>query len=96
MKREILCMSCVPKPMGLKLMHTEAGDPMLVNPYPGEHQKVIKGRAKKQYICDRCGNDIYEETECVASSIWADYGGIPYYPWETAYITFQKGEVDGV
>jgi hypothetical protein len=96
MKREIRCMNCVPKPMGLKLMHTEAGDPILVNPYPGEHQKVIKGRAKTMYLCDSCGIAINKGDECLASSIWADYGGIPYYPWETQCITFQKGDVDDV
>lgn len=96
MKREILCMSCVPKPMGLKLIHTQAGDPILVNPYPGEHQKVIKGIAKNHYQCDRCNETIREGEMCVASSLWADYGGIPYFPWETQYITFQKGGIDGV
>jgi hypothetical protein len=95
MKREILCMGCVPKPMGLKLIYSEAGDPALVNPYPGEHQKGIKGRAKADYTCDRCNIFIFKGDECVAHSIWADYGGIQYSPWETGYITFQKGDGDG-
>lgn len=92
MKREILCLTCIPKPMGLKLMNSPAGDPVLVDPYPGEHQKVLKGIAKAQYICDRCGDTILKGTECIASSIWADYGGIPYHPWENEYITFNEGD----
>jgi hypothetical protein len=90
MKREILCMKCVPKPMGLKLIDNQAGDPVLVDPYPGEHQKILRGFAKKQFICDRCGEVILVNQECLTSSIWADHGGIPYYPWETQYITFLR------
>ena len=77
MKRQIVCNKC--KDSLRKLFPTDM-------PYPGEHVKLVKGKAKKDFMCDRCGCDINATDNCWAVSIWADYGGIPYYEWEDEYL----------
>ena len=79
MKREIICEKCEVKKR--KLFPNE-------NPYPGEHIKFVKGKAEKELICDGCTdyNPIHKGENCCAVSIWADYGGIPYYQWESQFI----------
>lgn len=81
MKREIICEKCEGETR--KLFPN-------ANPYPGEHVKFVKGKAKKDLICDSCADEltaILEGDDCCAFSIWADYGGIPYYEWEHEFIT---------
>lgn len=74
MKREIVCITCREKL--LKLFPTD-------KPYPLEHVKFVDGIAKKGFVCDQCGREINEAENCTACSIWADYGGVPYFEWET-------------
>ena len=57
-----------------------------VDCYPGEHSKIVKGKALRNYYCDLCGKNIDHDKECYAVSFWADYGGIQYYEWEHEYI----------
>jgi hypothetical protein len=76
MKREILCPACA----------AEMCKAFPDNPYPGEHVKFQGGKAKSDYRCDQCGEPINAEEDCACMSIWADYGGGPYYPWEKEFI----------
>ena len=77
MVRKILCKKC--EADSKKLFPTES-------PYPGEHVKFVTGLAKRDMMCDDCGKDIIEEENICGFSIFADYGGIPYYPWEEDYL----------
>ena len=77
MKQQIVCKKC--EPSLRKLFPTDT-------PYPGEHVKFVSGKAKRDFLCDRCGCDINATDSCHAVSTWADYGGIPYYEWETEYL----------
>jgi hypothetical protein len=78
MKQEIICKECLPNLQ--TLFPTD-------NPYPGEHVKLVEGKAKNNFICDQCGKEIVAEDKCVAFSVWADYGGVPYYNWEGKYLS---------
>lgn len=80
MKREILCSKCEPELRALFPTDT---------PYPGEHVKFVNGKANKDLICDQCGQPIKTNDNCVAMSMWADYGGIPYYEWEPEYLRME-------
>lgn len=84
MKREIVHRNCEP---GFSY-HIIDGYKFAfrAEPYPGEHVRLYRGIAKRQFICDNCGETIEEGKDCTAVSIWADYGGIPYYPWESEYV----------
>jgi hypothetical protein len=86
MKREILCLDCKPKSLGLIVVDDKYGHTLIVDPCPGEHQKVIKGTALKPFVCDRCNKPIDSGDECYASSIWVDNRGGQYYSWENNYI----------
>jgi len=77
MKQEILCLTC--KGVLRKLFPTDT-------PYSGEHVKFVDGQAIKDFICDYCGKKINKDANCCAFSIWAEYHGIPYYPWESEYL----------
>ena len=77
MKREILCQSCEEKVR--KLFPVES-------PYPGEHIKLVNGKSLKNMVCDGCDKFIIEGEAVCAFSIWADYGGVPYYSWESDFI----------
>jgi len=77
MKREIVCITCREKL--LNLFPTD-------NPYPLEHVKFVDGKARKEFFCDHCGREINTTEKCTAVSIWADYGGIPYFEWEPDYL----------
>lgn len=72
MKREILCEKCA--------------DMTNLPTFPEEHWKFISGKAKSNFKCDADDCEIKPGQIAVAMSIWADYGGIPYYPWETEYL----------
>ncbi len=82
MKQDILCPDCAKERR--ELHKTD-------NPYPGEHIKFMKGIAKKDMLCDGCAvkTPIKKGDPCVAYSSWADYGCIPYYQWESEFITPQ-------
>ena len=43
--------------------------------YPREWFVRINGTAKKDYLCDYCGEDIRTGDECAAESMGAEYGG---------------------
>ena len=79
MKQEILCSEC-----DIYLRALFENEP----PLDGEHVKFVHGRAKKTMFCDGCvyPREIKRGDSCTAFSLWADYGGIPYYPWEQDYI----------
>jgi len=74
MKREIICNKCRDDLLGS------------LGEYPGEHYKWEQGKSLKDLVCDNCGNPIPQGVLCYALSIWADYGGAPYYPWEYEYL----------
>ena len=76
MKQQIICIPCSKE---LKFLHRK-------HAYQGEHIKFVSGRANNVYRCDHCGKTINFLDNCVAESIWADHGRIPYYPWEHDYI----------
>jgi len=86
MKREILCPDCREsrlKLCGLEYSHESR---ILFDPYPGEHIKIIKGRANRHFLCDICNKQIETDDDCFAVSTYADYGGMPYYEWEHEYV----------
>lgn len=87
MKREILCLPCAER-----VSRTITGckvsdfDGRIVDPYPGEHSKFLKGVLHCHCYCDNCSDPLYPGNEAIALSIWADNRGIPYYPWEQEYL----------
>ena len=52
----------------------------------GEWFKRVRGSAKKDMVCDWCGDDIKEGGDCAAESMGVYGRGIPYYKWEHEYI----------
>lgn len=90
MKREILCLNCAAerfKRYGLAYVPKLQA---IVDPYPREHVKYLRGISKGDFFCDACASlkPINKGDECFAVSTWADYGGLPYYEWEYEFITF--------
>jgi len=83
MKREILCKACAKSLR--KLFSTEST-------YPGEHVKFVSGLCKFNYICDGCATPIGALEPATAYSSWADYGGIPYFEWESESLLIKSGE----
>ena len=77
MKQEIVCSSC--RKELRELFPTDT-------PYPMEHVKFVDGRAKADYLCDQCGDEILPFQHCTAFSIWADHGTQSYYEWEDKYV----------
>jgi hypothetical protein len=77
MKQEILCPACA-----TEIRRTFPTD----NPSPGEHIKFVSGNVAYRAMCDCCCDFIEQGSPCTAFSSWADYGGIPYYPWEHEFI----------
>lgn len=87
MRREIRC--CKEELPKMELQHginSNTGDPIIFNPYPGEHSKTIKGKAKHSMTCDWCGKQINQGDEVYAVTMWMDDVGLPYYPWEDKYL----------
>jgi len=80
MKQEILCNDC----------KNNLIEKNVFTPSPKEHVKFTPGKARRNFFCDSCYKHIYVKNKCFALSIWADYGGVPYYPWESEYI-----DIDG-
>lgn len=74
MKREILCLPCRRDLIG-KLPAAA-----------GEHVKFALGRLTVNCLCDACCARLEPGTEAYAVSMWADYGGGGYYPWEHEFI----------
>jgi hypothetical protein len=88
MKREILCLKCAAERSKRHgLIHVPELQ-AIVDPFPGEHVKYVRGISKSNFFCDACAtiNIINPGEECFAISTWADYGGIPYFEWEDEYI----------
>jgi hypothetical protein len=83
MKQEILCTKC--EESTRKQFPNES-------PYPGEHVKFVSGKANEDFICDHCNTEISEDENCCAFSIWADYGGQPYFEWESNFIKKEQDE----
>ena len=79
MKRQIICEKCAKE--SKRMFPTEI-------PYPGEHVKFVSGIALHDYRCDGCVEiiEIKKGDKCTAFTIWADYGGQPYYEWETKFL----------
>lgn len=80
MKREIICLNCY-----LKADKTE-------NPFDDEHVKFVFGNSLSDFICDLCGVEININDKCCARTIWADYTGSSYVPWEGQYVFQQNCE----
>lgn len=59
-----------------------------IGKHAGEHVKLVKGKALKDFLCDSCvpATTISKGEHCSAVSIWTDRMPIPYYPWEHDYI----------
>ena len=83
MKRLIVCSSCEVKQH--KLFPVES-------PYPGEHVKFVSGTALSSFVCDDCDSPINVGESACAISMWADYGGVPYFPWESESIAMAAAE----
>jgi len=78
-KRDIRCKAC-------------ADDLVrLVGNYPDEHVKVVKGIARKEYMCDGCfpAKMLLMGITVYAVSLWSDEStrrGMGYYEWEHEFI----------
>jgi len=81
MVRKILCKKCEEE--SRKLFPTSS-------PYPGEHIKFVQGTIKRACFCDNCDTHIHTKDQVCAMSIYADYGGIPYFEWEDEYLIIEK------
>jgi hypothetical protein len=79
MKREINCPKCA------------ESCKQLIGKYKGEHIKIQEGKAKAPFICDQCAALIDPGDPCVCVSVWADYGGIQYFPWESEAMELTNG-----
>ena len=92
MKREILCVPCsehIRKVItGLHFVELTEGRSIIVDPYPGEHSKFVFGKVRPYVTirCDHCNQRLFVDTDACALSIWADYGGGPYYEWEDDFL----------
>ena len=96
MKREIRCCEC--RNSILKRYKLQPSDDVVtvIDPYPEEHIKIVRGTAIIYCMCDTCGKEISPGDECFAVSTWADYGGTHYYEWEEEYINIPaERKVDG-
>ena len=80
MKRNIICPKCAAEIMAR---------PNWENPYEREHRKIVKGIALADFLCDNCGceTELPKGSVIFAESIWVDYDGVPYFPWESEYLT---------
>lgn len=85
MKREILCPTCT-KTTSQAITGCRIEGSQIVDPYPGEHAKFRAGVLVRSCVCDSCGIELKPGENATALSIWADYGGVPYYPWEAEYL----------
>ena len=84
MKREILCDPCAQRTT-LTITGCKFVEGQIMHPYPGEHKKFVTGTLTRSCLCDSCSKKLEAGNEATALSIWADYGGIPYYPWESEF-----------
>lgn len=81
MKRELQCRECAEH---LKNVFNKT-------PAPGEHVKYVEGVLKLSgLICDFCGRPLEVGKNVYCMSIWADYGGVPYYQWEHEYVIYKE------
>lgn len=86
MKREILCEKCENVfSSRLGLVYDEHTG-RIIDPYPGEHIKIVGGKSTKPMLCDQCATYIATSEKCFAVSIWTDFMGHIYYPWESEYL----------
>lgn len=73
MKCEIVCLEC--KDQLREMFPTD-------NPFPGEHINLKKGKALKEYICDKCNAGIDEGELCYAFSVWTDQQERLNWEWD--------------
>jgi hypothetical protein len=85
MKREIACPPCAQN-IAKAVTGSRFVDGQIVDPYPGEHARFQSGKLTRHCVCDSCSAELAPGENAVAVSMWADYGGIPYYPWEWEYL----------
>jgi hypothetical protein len=85
MKREILCVPCA-HTVSRAVTGSRFVNGEIVDPFPGEHAKFLTGKLTHHCLCDFCSKELSPGNEAVAASIWADYGGVPYHPWEAEYL----------
>lgn len=85
MKRELQCPKCA-EHLKLNVFNKPSA--------PGEHVKYVKGKLMHDgLICDFCGIQLECGQDVYCMSIWADYGGIPYYKWEHEYVLLEDEDV---
>lgn len=90
MKREILCEKCKNIfSSSLGLIYDEYTK-RIIDPYPGEHIKIVEGKSLKSMSCDACATYIASKTKCFAVSIWTDFMRNIYYSWESDYLNIDK------
>lgn len=85
MKREISCVPCANR-IARAVTGARFVDGEIVDPFPGEHSKFLGGKLTRHCVCDSCGKQLSPGDDAIAMSIWADYGGVPYHPWEAEYL----------
>lgn len=78
MKQEILCIPCA------------AEMKRIIGKLPrGEYTDYTPGRARQQYHCDFCGEEIKPLQPCVAFSLWTDTN--PRIDgWERKFIVYEE------
>lgn len=70
MKRQIICSNCEKK--------------FPLKKYDGEWVRRIAGKAKRDFVCDLCGEVVHIQDLCFADSMGLDHHD--YYKWEEEYL----------
>jgi hypothetical protein len=78
MNRRILCEDCIEELREI------------IKQCPEEELTDFIGIARTDFICDDCGKEIPEGTECHASTITSPYQAQPYKPWEDEFLIIKK------
>lgn len=92
MKREIACPPCAAE-IAQAVTGARFVDGQIVDPFPGEHARFLPGTLARHCYCDACAAKLSPGDAAVAVSFWADYGGIPYYPWEGEFLEVVKAAI---
>lgn len=61
-----------------------------VGKYPGEHVKIAKGSALRDFRCDDCNDHLGKGSIVHAVSVYTD--GTPYFQWEDGFISKAAGD----